>query len=90
MLDFLKVTEILLQIQTEIWHTKSGLCQRNDLEAVDVFVAGATARSVGHGTRVAAEDASHGAGVRGLLLVKARELLKMQTTQGVRRCILCL
>lgn len=47
---------------------------RTDLVAVDVDVASAPARGVRHGAGVAAEDAGDGAGVGGLLLVKAGEL----------------
>jgi len=52
-----------------------------DLVAVDVDVASAPARGVRHGAGVAAEDAGDGAGVGGLLLVKAGEL-----RQGRARC----
>ena len=65
--------------------TRSGSMQHSeppqDLVAVDVDVASAPARGVRHGAGVAAEDAGDGAGVGGLLLVKAGEL-----RQGRARC----
>jgi hypothetical protein len=55
---------------------------RTDLVAVDVDVASAAARSVGHGAGVAAEDAGDGAGVGSLFFVKSGELRRVEAEGG--------
>jgi hypothetical protein len=58
---------------------------KDDLVAVDVDVASAAARSVGHGAGVAAEDAGDGAGVGSLFFVKSGELRQVEAEVGRAR-----